>query len=114
MLGSWAWQEAVRISINKFPKADIYQDDILCDNPDAEGAMLVLIVAGSDKTTVSVVMGHHPVYAGPGNMDNVMQRLHSLGLQPIADRSTSHNKVRNTFSHIHIHSGTSTVDHHHP
>ena len=49
--------------------------------------MLVLIVASSDKTTVSVVTGHqefHPVYAGPGNVDNVMRRLHSLGLQPIA------------------------------
>ena len=36
--------------------------------------MLVPIVAGSDKTTVSVATGHqefHPVYAGPGNVDNV-------------------------------------------
>jgi hypothetical protein len=77
----------VRISICKFPKADIYQDDILCDHLDAKGAMLIPIVAGSDKTTVSVVTGHqefHPVYVGPGNVDNVMQCSHSLGLQPIA------------------------------
>ena len=49
--------------------------------------MLVPIVAGSDKTTVSVATGHqefHPVYAGPGNMDNVTRWSHSLGLQPIA------------------------------
>lgn len=49
--------------------------------------MLVPIVAGSDKTTVSVATGHqefHPVYAGVGNMDNSMRRTHSLGLEPIA------------------------------
>ena len=49
--------------------------------------MLVPIIAGSDKTTVSIATGHqefHPVYAGPGNVDNVTRRSHLLGLQPIA------------------------------
>jgi hypothetical protein len=49
------------------------QDDILRDHPLTQGAMLVPIIAGSDKTTVSVVTGHqefHPVYAKAGNLDN--------------------------------------------
>lgn len=49
--------------------------------------MLVPIVAGSDKTTVSVATGHqefHPVYVGAGNLDNTMRRSRSLGMEPVA------------------------------
>ena len=63
------------------------QDDILRDHPSARGAMLVPIIAGSDKTTVSVATGHqefHPVYAGAGNLDNTTRRSHSQGMEPIA------------------------------
>jgi hypothetical protein len=49
--------------------------------------MLVPIVIGSDKTTVSVATGHqefHPVYIGAGNIHNTMRRSHGLGMQPVA------------------------------
>ena len=51
------------------------------------GAMFVPIVAGSDKTTVSVATGHqeyHPVYMSPGNLTNVAWRAHSNALLPVA------------------------------
>ncbi|KAI0289302.1 hypothetical protein BC826DRAFT_1092819 [Russula brevipes] len=72
MSGSWAWEEA---------------SDIIRDNPSARGSMLVPIIAGSDKTTVSAGTGHqefHPVYAGAGNIDNTMRRSHPLGMEPVA------------------------------
>ena len=40
------------------------------------GAMYVSVVAGSDKTTVSVATGHqecHPVYVSAGNLTNTAQ-----------------------------------------
>jgi hypothetical protein len=49
--------------------------------------MLVPIVAGSDKTTVSVATGHqeyHPLYIGSGNISNTMRRSHSVGMEPVA------------------------------
>jgi len=49
--------------------------------------MFVSVVAGSDKTVASVVTGHqefHPVYIGPGNIDNAHRRAHSTGLLPCA------------------------------
>lgn len=49
--------------------------------------MLVPILAGSDKTTVSVATGHqefHPVYSGAGNITNTMRRSRALGLEPVA------------------------------
>jgi Plavaka transposase len=52
-----------------------------------KGAMLVGIVAGSDKTVASVATGHqeyHPMYIGPGNIDNPTRRAHSIGLLPCA------------------------------
>ncbi|KAF8805477.1 hypothetical protein BYT27DRAFT_7073831, partial [Phlegmacium glaucopus] len=73
MSGSWAWDEAVR-------------NDIIRDNPLARGSMLIPIVAGSDKTTVSVATGHqefHPVYVGAGNMDNTARCSRSLGMEPV-------------------------------
>ncbi|KAF8805837.1 hypothetical protein BYT27DRAFT_7103617, partial [Phlegmacium glaucopus] len=61
--------------------------DIICNNPLTQGSMLVPIVAGSDKTMVSVATGHqefHPVYVGAGNMDNTAQHSRSLGMEPVA------------------------------
>lgn len=51
------------------------------------GAMFVPIVAGSDKTTVSVATGHqeyHPVYTSPGNLTGVARRAHGNGVLPAA------------------------------
>lgn len=49
--------------------------------------MLVPIVAGSDKTTVSVATGHqeyHPVYMSPGNLTNTARRGHGNAVLPVA------------------------------
>ena len=49
--------------------------------------MFVPVVAGSDKTTVSVATGHqeyHPVYMSPGNLANTARRAHGNGLLPVA------------------------------
>jgi len=49
--------------------------------------MLVPIIAGSDKTTVSVATGHqeyHPVYQSPGNISNIARCAHNNAVLPVA------------------------------
>jgi len=49
--------------------------------------MLVPVVGGSDKTTVSIATGHqeyHPVYISPGNISNTARRGHGNGVMPVA------------------------------
>ena len=49
--------------------------------------MLVSLVVGSDKTTVSVATGHqefHPVYQSPGNITNIARHAHGNGVLPVA------------------------------
>src|ERR1700676_765687 len=56
-------------------------------DPTTHGAMFVPIVAGSDKTTVSVTTGHqeyHPVYMSPGNLTNIARCVHGNALLPVA------------------------------
>ncbi|KAI9436205.1 hypothetical protein H4582DRAFT_2078816 [Lactarius indigo] len=63
MSGDWAWREA----------------DIIANNPETCSAMLVPIILGSDKTTVSVATGHneyYPVYMSIGNVRNNVRRAH--------------------------------------
>lgn len=53
--------------------------------------MLVLIILGADKTTVSVATGnqeYHPVYTSPGNVHNDVRRTHRDALIPIAFLAT--------------------------
>ncbi|KDQ51190.1 hypothetical protein JAAARDRAFT_140696, partial [Jaapia argillacea MUCL 33604] len=55
MSGRWAFQKA----------------DTIAEDPNTHGAMLVLIILGADKTTVSVGTGNqefHPVYLSVGNV----------------------------------------------
>jgi hypothetical protein len=61
--------------------------DELAKIPEARNAMLIPIVAGSDKTTVSVATGHqeyYPVYISPGNLSNMARRSHGSGVLPVA------------------------------
>ena len=47
------------------------------------GVLLVPIILGSDKTTVSVATGHNeywPLYASTGNIDNNVRHAHGAGL----------------------------------
>ncbi|KAF9522125.1 hypothetical protein CPB83DRAFT_899922 [Crepidotus variabilis] len=72
MSSDWAWKQA---------------NQIAADHPnDAPGATFIPIVAGSDKTTVSVATGHqmfHPVYMGPGSITNTARRAHGNGMLPV-------------------------------
>ncbi|KAJ7824684.1 hypothetical protein B0H13DRAFT_2446949 [Mycena leptocephala] len=71
MSGEWAWKQA----------------DTIAQDPSAHGTMFVPVVAGSDKTTVSVGTGHqeyHPVYSSPGNLTGIARRAHGNGVLPVA------------------------------
>jgi hypothetical protein len=49
--------------------------------------MFVGVIAGSDKTVASIASGQqefHPLYIGPGNVDNTARRAHGIGLLPLA------------------------------
>lgn len=63
MSGEWAWKEA----------------DIISQDPETHGAMLVPLVLGSDKTMVSVATGqneYYPLYLSIGNVRNNVRRAH--------------------------------------
>lgn len=63
MSGDWAWKEA----------------DLIANDPDTHGALLVPIILGSDKTTVSVATGqneYYPLYLSIGNVRNNVRRAH--------------------------------------
>ncbi|KDR66445.1 hypothetical protein GALMADRAFT_147875 [Galerina marginata CBS 339.88] len=71
MSGDWAWNEA----------------DTIAQDERTHGAMLVPIISGSDKTTVSVATGHqeyHPVYESPGPITNTARRAHGNAVLPVA------------------------------
>ena len=56
---------------------------IAIQNPGISGSMIVPIVMGSDKTTVSVATGQNdywPLYASIGNVHNNIRRAHGNGL----------------------------------
>ena len=59
---------------------------VTCD-PATHGSMLVPVIAGSDKTTVSVATTHqeyHPVYISPGIISNTARCGHGNGVLPVA------------------------------
>ncbi|KAJ7752437.1 hypothetical protein DFH07DRAFT_868822 [Mycena maculata] len=62
--------------------------DLIAADSSNHGCAFVPIVAGSDKTTVSITTGHqeyHPVYASPGNLTGPARRaLHGNGVLPVA------------------------------
>ncbi|KAJ6533564.1 hypothetical protein B0H19DRAFT_1324326 [Mycena capillaripes] len=63
------------------------QADLIAEDPDNHGGTFVPVVAGGDKTTVSVATGHqeyHPVYASPGNLTGPARRAHGNGVLPVA------------------------------
>ncbi|KZP11835.1 hypothetical protein FIBSPDRAFT_704533, partial [Athelia psychrophila] len=57
--------------------------DIIAEDPDTHGSFLVAVIAGSDKTTVSVGTGnieYHPIYISIGNIHNNTRRAHRNGV----------------------------------
>ncbi|EDR02201.1 uncharacterized protein LACBIDRAFT_309800 [Laccaria bicolor S238N-H82] len=70
MSGNYAWRHCDKI----------YEED-----PTTEGALYCPIIAGSDKTTVSVATGHveyHPFYISGGNLFNTVRRAHRNAVAP--------------------------------
>ncbi|EIW82027.1 hypothetical protein CONPUDRAFT_89505 [Coniophora puteana RWD-64-598 SS2] len=70
MSGEWAWRQA----------------DMLAEDPCNHSAAFIPVIAGSDKTTISVATGHqefHPVYMSAGNLSNMVRRGHSNSVLPI-------------------------------
>ncbi|KAF8259888.1 hypothetical protein EI94DRAFT_1773823 [Lactarius quietus] len=71
MSGNWAFREA----------------DMISQDKEQHGSMLIPIITGSDKTTVSVTTGHqeyHPVYASLSNITNTAHCGHGNGVVPVA------------------------------
>ncbi|KAI0044051.1 hypothetical protein FA95DRAFT_1583919 [Auriscalpium vulgare] len=55
------------------------QANIVAEDPDTHGSMLVPVILGADKTTVSVATGNtefHPLYVSAGNVTNELRRAH--------------------------------------
>ncbi|KAJ3859044.1 hypothetical protein EV359DRAFT_75730 [Lentinula novae-zelandiae] len=73
MSGNWAWRHVTQI----------YENDTTdC----VDGAMLVPIILGADKTTVSVATGYveyHPLYLSIGNISNAARQAHWNAVIPI-------------------------------
>ncbi|KAH9930567.1 hypothetical protein B0H21DRAFT_781092 [Amylocystis lapponica] len=71
MSGQWAYTQATRIA----------------SDPQTHGSMLVPVILGADKTTVSVATGQndfHPVYMSLANPHNSVRRAHRDALLPVA------------------------------
>ena len=76
MSGDWAAKEAMRNLYTTPTTHSLVQQDKISKDPSTHGAMLISIIAGSDKTVASVATGHqefHPLYIGPGNINNITQ-----------------------------------------
>ncbi|KAH9991215.1 hypothetical protein BJV74DRAFT_795951 [Russula compacta] len=64
-----------------------YRQDLIAEDESTHGAMFVLVIIGSGKTTVSAATGHqeyHPVYMSPSNLTNMAWQAHGNGLLPVA------------------------------
>jgi hypothetical protein len=60
---------------------------MIAKDPETVGSMLVPIILGSDKTTVSVATGnneYYPLYLSIGNIHNNVRRAHRNGLVLLA------------------------------
>ncbi|KAI5994569.1 hypothetical protein F5J12DRAFT_907243 [Pisolithus orientalis] len=82
MSSKWAWEHT----------------DEIAKEPQADGATFILIILGSDKTTISVAMGQNdywPIYLSIGNVHNHVQHVHHnsiilVALLPIPKASKKH------------------------
>ncbi len=75
MSGSWSWKQA----------------DTLAQDPTNHGAMVLPLIFGSDKTTVSVATGqndYYPLYMSSGVITNAYRRAHCDSVVPIAFLAT--------------------------
>lgn len=57
--------------------------DKISKDPDTHGSTFVLVILGSDKTTISVATGqndYYPLYTSIGNIQNNVRRAHRNGV----------------------------------
>ena len=87
MSGDWAWKQAVGLLSSTFMITFslilIPQNIISASIPEANGAMIVPFMMGSDKTTASAATGqvdYWPLYGSIGNIHNNVRRAHGSGL----------------------------------
>lgn len=74
--------------------------------------LLIPIVAGSEKTTVSVATGHqeyHPVYISPGNLLNTAQQRHGNAVLPVAFLTIPKGKWLSNYSFLNCKFDSSTL-----
>ena len=92
MSSDWAWKQAVHdtsiihSSIWGPSLMHCFQD-IISKDPETHGSMFVPVILGSNKTTISVTMGHSeywPLYASIGNIRNNVWHAHGSGLVLVA------------------------------
>lgn len=92
MSSKWAWSKAVRFFT--FVRSGLqinvsfwYIQGEIAQDPQTHSAMMVPIILGADKTTVSVATGQtefHPLYISPGNVFNDVRRAHREAVIPLA------------------------------
>ncbi|KAJ7769301.1 hypothetical protein B0H16DRAFT_1307410, partial [Mycena metata] len=64
-----------------------FAPDTIVADPSTHSATFVPLMAGSDKTTLSMAIGHqeyHPVYQSPGVLTGVARGSHGNGVLPVA------------------------------
>ena len=94
MSGNFAWRQSVCLFLLDFVICEVrltlsglFKDIIYEEDPvNNDSCMFVLIVLGSDKTTVSVGTGdieYHPLYFSLGPLHNSVRRAHRNTLIPI-------------------------------
>ncbi|EDR03732.1 uncharacterized protein LACBIDRAFT_306911 [Laccaria bicolor S238N-H82] len=78
--GKWRWSDFMSGNYAWRHSDKIYEED-----PTTEGALYCPIIAGSDKTTVSVATGHveyHPFYISGDNLFNTVRCTHRNTIAP--------------------------------
>jgi len=87
MSGDWVWNQAVWFIFVFVMFTDSSNcQDIISEDPDTHGSMVVPLLLGSDKTLASNATGQnefHPLYFSPGNVKNSVRRAHCNALVPI-------------------------------
>ena len=87
MSANWAWEKAVSsifwFKVTVFKAYTVSLQNVLSADPETHGSMLVPIILGSDKTTVSVATGnneYYPLYMSLGNLHGSARRAHDGGV----------------------------------
>lgn len=88
MSGKWAYRKSVSSECYILStELTVDVQTVIAQDPATHGAMLVPVLAGADKTTVSIATGQndfHPLYMSLGNVHNKVRRAHQDAIIPVA------------------------------